>query len=296
MRKETGRSEALHGEARASLSLPLVLTRFSRSLTPLQRPDGTPTAWVFPEYNPSLPAAMSRNWDYMAPEYAIDEKLEPANDMYSLGCVVYAVHNKGAPPFRNRNSVTTLRQNADELSTIIGSSSWARMGRDVLGEIAPSCDKRSASTDLCWCPDLLGTLLTRYPGSRLSAKAFQNSSYFNNILVSTLKFMERDNFAGRQKEERVQFLKGLLTILSQFSDRLLRRKVLPAVSKEACTIVMTREEGSPLILHASQILELMSDRSLLPFILPNVFYISKTLCEYGHLLPVLGSGRLNILL
>ena len=108
--------------------------------------------------------------------------------------------------------------------------------------------------------------------------------------------MERDNFAGRQKEERVQFLKGLLTILSQFSDRLLRRKVLPAVSKEACTIVMTREEGSPLILHASQILELMSARSLLPGPLPNVFFISKTLCEYGPLPPVLGSGRLNILL
>ncbi len=51
----------------------------------------------------------------------------------------------------------------------------------------------------------------------------------------------------------MQYLKGLLKILPQFSDRLLRRKVLPAV------------------------LELMTDRSLLPFILPNVFHISKNL-------------------
>lgn len=65
--------------------------------------------------------------------------------------------------------------------------------------------------------------------------------------------MERDNFAGKAKDERVQFLKGLLKILDQFSDRLLRRKVLPAL------------------------LELMNDRTLLPFILPNVFAISKTL-------------------
>ncbi|KDN46614.1 kinase-like protein [Tilletiaria anomala UBC 951] len=202
-------------------------------LTPLQSADGRPTAWTFPDYNAALPAAMSRHWDYMAPEYAIDEKLEMANDMYALGCIIFAVHNKGSPPFRNRNSAVTLRQNADELSTVIGSTSWARMGADVLS--------------------ILSSLLTRYPVSRLTAKSFQKSNYFNNILVSTLKFMERDNFAGRQKEERVQFLKGLMNVLPQFSDRLLRRKMLPAL------------------------LELMSDRSLLPFILPNVFYISKNL-------------------
>lgn len=202
-------------------------------LTPLEQPGGGATAWVFPDYDPSLPPAMSRNFDYLAPEYALDEKLQPENDMYSLGCVVYAVHNKGSPPFRNRNSLPNLRSNADQLSTTIGSQSWSRMGKEVL--------------------ELLSSLLTRYPGARLSATAFQQAGYFNSILVSTLKFMERDSFAGRSKEERVQYLKGLLQILPQFSDRLLRRKVLPAV------------------------LELMTDRSLLPFILPNVFHISKNL-------------------
>lgn len=203
-------------------------------LTPLELAGGGgQTPWTFPDYDPSLPPAMSRNFDYMAPEYALDEKLAPENDMYSLGCVVYAVHNKGSAPFRNRNSLPNLRSNADQLSTVIGSQSWSRMGRDVL--------------------DLMSNLLTRYPGARLSAASFQQSGYFNSILVSTLKFMERDSFAGRTKEERVQYLKGLLKILPQFSDRLLRRKVLPAV------------------------LELMTDRSLLPFILPNVFHISKNL-------------------
>ncbi|PWN50757.1 kinase-like protein [Violaceomyces palustris] len=202
-------------------------------LTPLTGPDGSATPWSFPDYDPSLPPALSRNFDYMAPEYALDEKLLPENDLYSLGCIVFAVHNKGSPPFRNRNNLTNLRSNADQLSTVQSSPSWQRMGRDVL--------------------DLLSSLLTRFPGGRPSASAFQHSSYFNSILVSTLKFMERENFAGRTKEERVQYLKGLLKILPQFSDRLLRRKVLPAV------------------------LELMTDRSLLPFILPNVFHISKSL-------------------
>lgn len=213
-------------------------------LTPLEQPGGGgPTPWTFPDYDPSLPPAMSRSFDYMAPEYALDEKLGPENDMYSLGCIVYAVHNKGSPPFRNRNSLPNLRGNADQLSTSIGSQSWSRMGKDVL--------------------DLLSNLLTRYPGARLTATSFQQAGYFNSILVSTLKFMERDSFAGRSKEERVSYLKGLLKILPQFSDRLLRRKVLPAV------------------------LELMTDRSLLPFILPNVFHISKNLSQLEFTTSVL---------
>lgn len=202
-------------------------------LTPLKLPDGSPTPYSHPDYDPSLPPSLSVNFDYLAPEYALDEKREPSNDMYALGCVVYAVHSKGEPPFRNRNSIANLRSNADSLSTMPNGPEWRRLGNNVI--------------------ELLSSLLTRYPGSRLTAQSFQRAGYFNNILVSTLKFLERESFSGRTKEERIQFLKGLLNVLPQFSDRLLRRKVLPAV------------------------LELMSDRSLLPFILPNVFHIAKTL-------------------
>lgn len=103
-------------------------------LTPLKAPDGTPTPYEYPDYDPSLPPALSRNFDYLAPEFALDQKLEPANDMYALGCLIFAVHSKGAPPFRNRNSLQNVRQNAEQLSTITGSASWTRLGRDCLSE------------------------------------------------------------------------------------------------------------------------------------------------------------------
>ena len=32
--------------------------------------------------------------------------------MYSLGCVIYAVHCKGSPPFKNHGSLGSLRENA----------------------------------------------------------------------------------------------------------------------------------------------------------------------------------------
>lgn len=47
-----------------------------------------------------------------APEYALDEVLDPASDMYSLGCLMYAVHCKGNPPFKNHGSIGSLRENA----------------------------------------------------------------------------------------------------------------------------------------------------------------------------------------
>lgn len=47
-----------------------------------------------------------------APEYALDEVLDPASDMYSLGCLIYAVHCEGNPPFKNHGSLSSLRENA----------------------------------------------------------------------------------------------------------------------------------------------------------------------------------------
>lgn len=35
-----------------------------------------------------------------------------ASDMYSLGCVIYAVHCKGNPPFKTHGSLSAVRENA----------------------------------------------------------------------------------------------------------------------------------------------------------------------------------------
>lgn len=51
---------------------------------------------------------------HTAPEYALDEQLVTASDMYSLGCLIYAVHKKGEVPFRNHGSLGGLRENASK--------------------------------------------------------------------------------------------------------------------------------------------------------------------------------------
>lgn len=66
-------------------------------------------------------------------------------------------------------------------------------------------------------------LLTRYPSQRMTASEFQTSKYFDNVLVSTVKFLE--SFPEKSKDDKANFMKGLIRILPQFPERVLMRKV-----------------------------------------------------------------------
>ena len=67
----------------------------------------------------------------MAPEYAMDEQLVPANDMYALGCVLFAIHTRSGPPFSNRHQLHRLRENIEQLPVL--RAQWSRFGEDVQG-------------------------------------------------------------------------------------------------------------------------------------------------------------------
>lgn len=110
---------------------------------------------------------------------------------------------------------------------------------------------------------ILTRLLSRTEASRYTAKAFLDLPYFNSMLVRVLKFLERESFAAHSRTEKAQFLRGMYKILPQFSVPLLRRKLLP------------------------NLLEATSDRMLLPYILPNVFYIAKNLSQVEFTATVL---------
>jgi len=66
-------------------------------------------SWVC---DPSLGTRGRRLRLSQAPEYALDEVLVTASDMYSLGCLIYAVHCKGTPPFKTHGSLGGLRDYA----------------------------------------------------------------------------------------------------------------------------------------------------------------------------------------
>lgn len=159
----------------------------------------------------------------LAPEFALDESIEVSSDMFSLGCLIYAVHNKGVPPFQNRQNLHTYRKNVEKLTSI----SYNHLPGHL--------------------HDVMYRLLTRYPSGRMNASEFITSKYFDNVLVSTIRFLE--SFPEKSRHEKSDFLKGVVRVLPQFPNRILLRKILPSLLEEC------------------------KESALLPFIIPNIFHI-----------------------
>ncbi|KAL4250432.1 Catalytically Inactive Kinase-Related Protein [Abortiporus biennis] len=174
---------------------------------PLAKPDGTASRWEFPTFDGRVPAYTQRSFDYIAPEYALDEILDPLSDMYSLGCLIYAVHCKGNPPFKNHGSLGSLRENAGKPLT-----GTERLDPDLKG--------------------LLGMLITRHYGNRPSPSTMPSHAFFSSLPISTLNFLDRSNFASKSREEKISFMKGLTSVLDRFSEGLRIRKILPSLLEE----------------------------------------------------------------
>ncbi|KAI7904796.1 kinase-like domain-containing protein, partial [Cokeromyces recurvatus] len=181
------------------------------------------------ENNDFLPEASKVNLDYAAPEFVIDNNISQANDMFSLGCLAYAVHNKGISILKTFNSFHAYENQIKS----IRSNSFSNMPAHL--------------------QDVIRSLLTRYPNQRMDPISFQNSKYFDNLLVSTMKFLE--SFPEKTKEEKAQFMKGLSRVLVQFPERVLKRKILPSLLEE------------------------LKDNQLLPYTIPNIFFITQKLSQ-----------------
>ncbi|KAI8998790.1 kinase-like protein [Trametes punicea] len=174
---------------------------------PLSKADGGPSRWEFPTFDGRALSYTQRSFDYIAPEYALDEVLDPASDMYSLGCLIYAVHCKGNPPFKNHGSLSSLRTNA---------------GKPLTGMERLEQDLRA----------LLNALITRHPQNRPSPSDLPLHPFFSSLPVSTLNFLDRSNFAAKTREEKISFMKGLTSVLDRFSEGLRTRKILPSLLEE----------------------------------------------------------------
>ena len=85
----------------------------------------------------------------------------------------------------------------------------------------------------------------------MNAREFQQSQFFDNILVSSIRFL--DALPAKTPNEKSQFMRGLPKILEQFPNSVLDKKVLPALLEET------------------------KDKELLSLILQNVFKIISIL-------------------
>lgn len=166
----------------------------------------------------------------------MDQTLSPSCDMFSLGLLIIALYNSPhKSPLETHNSSSTYRRLLGAQSTTPNGSNNFLSSRPMPRHVTSS---------------VLPQLITRRSASRMNARAFQESEYFDNILVSTLRFL--DTFPAKTPNEKAAFMRGLPKILSQFPKSVLEKKILPGLVEE------------------------LRDGSLLALILPNIFAIVES--------------------
>jgi SCY1-like protein 2 len=180
-----------------------------------------------------LPRFVQLNLDYTSPDFVLDNNLNAAADMFSLGLLCVALYNSPhKSPLECHASLSSYKRLFASSSTVPSSTNNFLSARPLPRELSSR---------------VLPRLITRRPAQRMTAKEFQESEYFDNILVSTIRFL--DSFPAKTANEKAQFMKGLNKVLPSFPKTVMEKKVLPALLEE------------------------LKDKDLLSLILQNVFKI-----------------------
>jgi SCY1-like protein 2 len=195
-------------------------------------------------FDPRLPKAVQLNLDYASPDFIMDNNACQEADMFSLGLLLIALYNSPhQSPLEAKMSISSYKR------LFASSSSVPTQSNNFL-----------SSTPLAKpVQNVLARLITRRPAQRMNAKEFQQAEYFDNILVSTIRFLE--SLPAKTQNEKSQFLRGLPRIMPQFSNKVLERKVLPALLDE------------------------MKDRDLIALILQNMFKLLNGMSAAKRIFP-----------
>ena len=179
-----------------------------------------------------VPRCVQLDLDYTSPDFVLDANVTFAADIFSLGLILLACYRKPhVSPIETNGSQSAYKRICSNASTVPN----------------PSNNYLSANALPQELSQTLPRVLARRPAQRMNAAEFQQSQYFDNILVNTMRFL--DDLPAKTSAEKSQFMSGLPRVMPQFPASILSKKVLTALLDE------------------------MKDRDLLALILQNVFKI-----------------------
>ena len=187
-------------------------------------------------HDPRIPRFVQLNLDYTSPDFVLDSNITFAADIFSLGLVLLACYRQPhTSPIETHGNQSTYKKICSNASTVPNPSNNYLCQNDLPRELAQT----------------LPRVLVRRPAQRMSASEFQQSQYFDNILVNTMRFL--DALPAKTPAEKSGFMRGLGRVMPQFPPSVLGKKVLSALLDE------------------------LKDRDLLALILQNIFQIVKVI-------------------
>ncbi|KAL2042867.1 hypothetical protein N7G274_004627 [Stereocaulon virgatum] len=186
-------------------------------------------------HDPRLPRSIQLDLDYTSPDFAMDSNISSSADIFSLGLLLIALYNSPhTSPLKTNSNLSTYKKLFTSSSTTPSASNNFLSSRPLPKDLVSA---------------VLPRLITRRPAQRMNAREFQQSQFFDNILMSSIRFL--DALPAKTPNEKSQFMRGLPNILDQFPKSVLDKKVLPALLEET------------------------KDKELLSLILQNIFKIIK---------------------
>lgn len=171
--------------------------------------------------NSSVVPFANLNMNFTAPELIVDStglKLGTANDMWSLGLIIFYLYNKGdflIDCFDN-NSPSDFKEEFRKFQMKFYNHHPSEL-RYLLKQVPESL----------WL--IITQLLARYPNDRISVDQFIDSDYFNGSLIKMMWFI--DEFSTKTIDDKLIFLEGLLKqtddLLSKLPRNFKNSKLLP---------------------------------------------------------------------
>ncbi|XP_060840566.1 SCY1-like protein 2 isoform X1 [Rhopalosiphum padi] len=182
----------------------------SQSINPV---DPNPT-WPSWEYKVDVHPWAQPTLDYLAPESGCDHIQIKANDMYSLGVLIFAIYNKGNAPLQSNHEWSTYKRNLQEMKY----------------------NTPKISTVDAALRDPVRLLLSFRPEDRPDEHEFLKIEYFNDVGVKTLNYL--DSLFQWDNLQKSQFYKGLPQIMEKLPHRICLKRILPCLVKDCVNPVM----------------------------------------------------------
>lgn len=179
--------------------------------------------------NSSIVPFANHNLNFTAPELVIDttnQRLDTANDLWSLGLLIYYVYNKG----------DHLISCYDSSSSSDFKSEFSKFERKFYNHRPSELKYLLKEVPESLWPTMT-QLLARYPNDRISIDAFIDSEFFNGSLIKTMWFI--DEYSTKTMQEKLIFLSGLISeegaVLKKLPIAFKNSKLLPLLLENTTT-------------------------------------------------------------
>lgn len=165
--------------------------------------------WPFTEYDQCCHPISQPDLNYLAPECGLTLTQSPASDMYSLGMIIYAIHNEGQTWYSCNGDYKTFKRNVQNMKQV------------------PASKLLCVSEGL---RDIVKLMLNSTPEVRADAHQFVKINYFEDVGVKTLNYL--DSLFQWDNLQKSQFYKGLPDIINKLPHRVCLNRILPCLIKE----------------------------------------------------------------